>query len=158
MLNSLGGLGEKKDSFFFIFGRGDRISNRWNWGESCGDYVSIFFKTNPNVSSFILAALGLCGCMGFSLVAAGGGWSLGARVASHCGGRCHCGAQASAVEARGLRFLSTGSVVMVQRLSCSLGCGIFPGQGSKSFPLHWQVDSLPLSPEGSPDYVSQWYK
>ena len=35
-------------------------------------------------------------------------------------------------------------------LSCSRACGIFPDQGSNPCLLHWQVDSLPLSHEGSP--------
>ena len=71
MLNSLGGLGGK-NSFFFIFGRRGRISNRWNWGKSCGDYVSFFFKTKPNLSLLVLAVLGLCCRVGFSLVAEAG--------------------------------------------------------------------------------------
>ena len=36
---------------------------------------------------------------------------------------------------------SAGSVVVVHRLSCSLTCGIFPGQGLNPCPLHWQEDS-----------------
>ena len=35
-------------------------------------------------------------------------------------------------------------------LSCSVACGIFPDQGSNPCFLHWQVDSLPLSHQGSP--------
>ena len=45
----------------------------------------------------------------------------------------------SVVVARGLQ--STCSVVVVQGLSCSAACGIFPDQGSNPCPLHWQVDS-----------------
>ena len=43
-----------------------------------------------------------------------------------------------------------GSVVVMHGLSCSTACGIFPHQGSNLYPLHWQVDSLPLSHQGSP--------
>ena len=31
--------------------------------------------------------------------------------------------------------------VVVQGLSCSVACGIFPDQGLNPFPQHWQVDS-----------------
>ena len=37
--------------------------------------------------------------------------------------------------------LSLASVVVAHRLSCSTACGVFPDQGSKSRPLHWQADS-----------------
>ena len=33
------------------------------------------------------------------------------------------------------------SAVVVHGLSCPETCGILPGQGSNSCPLHWQVDS-----------------
>ena len=51
------------------------------------------------------------------------------------------------------RLQSTGSVVVVHRLSCPRTCGIFPGQGLKLCPLHQQVNSLdhqgiPLSNSG----------
>ena len=35
--------------------------------------------------------------------------------------------------------------------SCSSACGIFLDQGLNSCLLHWQVDSLPLSHQGSHD-------
>ena len=38
---------------------------------------------------------------------------------------------------------------MVHGLSCSSACGIFPDQGSNQPLLHWQVDSLPQSHQGS---------
>ena len=44
-----------------------------------------------------------------------------------------------------------GSVVVAHGLSCSAACGIFPDQGSKSCPLHWQVDPYPLRHQGSPE-------
>ena len=43
-----------------------------------------------------------------------------------------------------------GSKVVVHQLSCSMACRIFLDQGSNPCPLHWQVDSLPLSHQGSP--------
>ena len=46
---------------------------------------------------------------------------------------------------------STGSIVVAHWLSCSTACGIVPDQGSNPCLLHWQVDSLPLSHQGSPE-------
>ena len=43
-----------------------------------------------------------------------------------------------------------GSVVVAHGPSCSAACGIFPDQGSKLCPLHWQADSPPLRHQGSP--------
>ena len=43
-----------------------------------------------------------------------------------------------------------GSVVEAHGLSCSTACGIFLDQRSKPYLLHWQVDSIPLSNQGSP--------
>ena len=43
-----------------------------------------------------------------------------------------------------------GSVVVAHRPSCSVACGIFPGQGSNPCPPHWQADSQPLRHQGSP--------
>ena len=42
---------------------------------------------------------------------------------------------------------------VVLRLSCPEACRIFPGQGLNPCPLHWLVDSLPLSHQGSPTFV-----
>ena len=42
------------------------------------------------------------------------------------------------------------SVVVVHGLSCHEACGIFPDQGQKLCLLHWQMDSLLLSHQGSP--------
>ena len=39
---------------------------------------------------------------------------------------------------------------MAHRLGCSMACVIFLGQGLNLRLLHWQVDSLPLSRQGSP--------
>ena len=46
---------------------------------------------------------------------------------------------------------STGSITVVRWLSCSRACGIFPDQGSNLCLLPWQLDSLPLSHQGSPE-------
>ena len=35
-------------------------------------------------------------------------------------------------------------------LSCSVACAIFPDQGLHPRPPHWQVESYPLSHQGSP--------
>ena len=42
------------------------------------------------------------------------------------------------------------SVAVVHGLNCSVACGIFLGQGLNPCPLDWQVDSYPLSHQGSP--------
>ena len=42
---------------------------------------------------------------------------------------------------------------MAYGLSCSAACGILPAQGSNSRLLHWQADSLPLSPQGSAPWL-----
>ena len=39
---------------------------------------------------------------------------------------------------------------MLLELGCSAACGVFSDQGSNVCLLHWQVDSLPLSHQGSP--------
>ena len=39
---------------------------------------------------------------------------------------------------------------MAYGLACSTTCGIFLNQGSNPCFLHWQADSLPLSPQGGP--------
>ena len=59
---------------------------------------------------------------------------------SHGGGRSHCAAQT-------LGHMS--SVLMAHGLSCAVAHEIFLDQGSNPWPLHWQVDSLPLSHQGS---------
>ena len=45
---------------------------------------------------------------------------------------------------------STGSVAVVHGLVAPWHVGIFPGQELNLFLLYWQVDSLPLSHQGSP--------
>ena len=94
--------------------------------------------------------LGLRRCAGFSLVVASRSYSLAAACrASHCGG----------FPCRGAQFLgcailmtlrSTDSVSVAHGLSCSTACAIFLDQGSNLCLLHWQMDSLLLSHQGSP--------
>ena len=47
-----------------------------------------------------------------------------------------------------------GSVVVAYGLSCSVGHGIFLGQGLNLCPLHWQADSYLLYHQGSPWMLS----
>ena len=87
-----------------------------------------------------MAALGLCCCM-LSLVATKRGYSPGAV-------RGLLTAVASAVVEHGSRTCGLSSYGTWAE--CSIACGIFLDQGSNSHFLHWQVDSLPLSHQGSP--------
>ena len=53
------------------------------------------------------------------------------------------------------RLQGTGlAVVVAHELSCPTVCGIFLDQGSSPHLLHWQMDSLPLSHQGSPVFYS----
>ena len=115
-------------------------------------YIHFFFKNNF-IYLFILAGLGLRCCLGFSLAAtsrsyfldAVHGFSLTCLLFFQSRGSRAAG---SAVEVPGL--WSTGSIVVVHRLSCFAPGGIFPGLGMNWCVLHWQVDSLPLSHQRSP--------
>ena len=113
-------------------------------------YFSLFIFLNLFIYSF-LAMLGLCCCMlAFSscseqglliVVVRGLLIAVASLVAEH--GLQACGLQqlwyaGSVIVAWELQ--STGSVVVVNRLSCSMACGIFLDQGSNSCPLHWQTD------------------
>ena len=71
--------------------------------------------------------------VGFSLVAASGGYSSLWCAGFSCCGAWALGAWASVVVAR-------GSVVVAHGISCSVACGIFPDQGLNLCPLHWQAD------------------
>ena len=97
--------------------------------------------------------LGLHSCVGFFLAAVSWGsspavvrrlLSAAASLAEHG----LSGTQAAGAGAPGL--WGTGSIFVVQGLSCSKACGIFPDQGSILCILHWQVDPLRLSHQGSP--------
>ena len=105
----------------------------------------IFFKFNFNLLIIIiLALLGLRCCAGFSLVVACRLLIVGAS----CCRALALGAWASVVPAPGPQ--STGSIVVVHGSSCLPACGILLDQGSNLFFLHWQVDPLALSHQGSP--------
>ena len=72
---------------------------------------------------------------------------------SRCGvrpSRCRGFSCCRALVVEAARLESTGSGVMVHGLSCSAAHGIFPDQGANLCLLHWQVDSLPRSHQGSP--------
>ena len=95
------------------------------------------------------------GCTGFSplcgLLSSCGAWG------SHCGSFCSCraqalGAWASVAVAQGLSRCSSRNRLNScgHWLSCSTACGIFLDQRSNLCLLHWKMDSLPLSHEGSP--------
>ena len=91
--------------------------------------------------------------MGFSLVAESGGHSLGAVLLSSF--RL---LTAVALSVAAACELSTGgSQGLEPRLSSSAACGLFLDQGSNPCLLHWQVDSLPLSHQGSPctDFIER---
>ena len=45
-----------------------------------------------------------------------------------------------------------GSVAVLQGLSCSSACGIFPDQGVNPYPLHWQGDSYSLHTREVPSW------
>ena len=52
----------------------------------------------------------------------------------------------------GSRVYSTSSAVVVNGLSCSTACGIFPDQGWNLCLLHWQV-IVPPEPPGKPRHL-----
>ena len=103
-------------------------------------------KINHLKNNLFLGVLGLHCCTGFLC-------GCSARE-SHRGGFSPCGAWAagtwaSVAVAPGL--WTTGSIVAAHGLSCSTACGIFLGLGWNLCLLHGQADSLPLSPQGSPN-------
>ena len=57
----------------------------------------------------------------------------------------------SVAEVPGLQ--STGTIVMVHGLGCSKVNGIVSNLGLNLCLLHWQADSLPLSHQGSPQFI-----
>ena len=110
-------------------------------------HVIPFSKLIFGWAEIFIAGHGLC------LVAASRDYSSLRCVDSHCGGFSCCEAQAlgtwaSAVAAHGLQ--STGSVVVMNRLSCSLACGLLLEQILNPCPVHWQADSQPLDHQGKP--------
>ena len=79
-------------------------------------------------------------------------------ISNYCAWDSHCGDFSCRARALGHtasvavapELKSTGSGVEAHGLGCITACGIFPNQGSNTYPLHWQTDSLPLSHQGSP--------
>ena len=53
-------------------------------------------------------------------------------------------------------LIVVASLIAEHGLSCSMASGIFPEQESNLCLLHWQVDSLQLSHEGSPWILIPW--
>ena len=78
---------------------------------------------------------------GLSLVAASGG---------HSSSRCAGLSLSQPLFLRSTGSRRAGSAAVAHGPSCSVACGIFPGQGSNPCPLHRQADSQPLSHQGSP--------
>ena len=118
---------------------------------SCNESLSLVFlwRLKKILKTFIF---GCAGSSLLSLVAASGSSS---GQASHCGGFSCCRAQAlgaQALVAVGHVLSSCCSGVVAHRPSCSASRGILPGQELNLRHLHWQVDSLPLSHQGSLSY------
>ena len=91
-----------------------------------------------------LAVLGLSCCMGSSLVAASGGYSLVAAASSRA-----CGVY-SLVAAASSRACGVNSCGAQAYLLC--GMWDLPGSGIEPVCfLHWQAGSLPLHHQGSPE-------
>ena len=110
-------------------------------------FNSLFLKYSFIQVFFFFFAV-LCCCTSCSLVAMIGStlslWCTGLLIAAASLGMEH-------------RLQSAGSVIVTHGLSCSKACGIFPDQGSNPYLLHQQVDSSPLSHQGSPTYLSLHY-
>ena len=66
---------------------------------------------------------------------------------AYCSGLSCCGAQALGLWAS---IISVGAIAVVYRLRCSATRGIFLDRVLNLCLLPWQVDSLPLSHQGSP--------
>ena len=131
----------------FAFGHYYQPTDHTNRLNKTAIIISIYvlFLKNNFIYLFIFDSIGsslLCGL----LVAVSGSYSL---VAGHR----LVTAVASLIE--GHRFQNMGSIAVAQGLRCSVASGIFLDQGSDSCLLHWQVDSLLLSHQGSPNiYLS----
>ena len=112
------------------------------------------FVVSALLISFGLAVLGLCCCMGFSLVVVSGGYSLVLvcgfliAVASLVAELGLSGTQALVIWLMGSR--AQAQSLRCTRLVAPWYCGVFPVQGSNPCLLHWQADSLPLRHQGSP--------
>ena len=102
----------------------------------CATHIIFFIGCFLKMASFKkIIYLFLCiiyGCAGSSLLLVGGlsliAESRGYSVVAMCG---------LLSWSTGSRYV--GSVAVVHGLSCSTICGVFPDQGSKLCPLHWQT-------------------
>ena len=116
---------------------------RGGMGEAYHMLTTCFFFFFFNFYLF-MAVLGLRFCARAFSIAASGGHS-----SSRCMGLSL--SQPPLLQSTGSR--RAGSVVVAHGPSCSAACGIFPDQGSNPCPLHWQADSQPLHPQGSPHHL-----
>ena len=119
--------------------------DKWPLGSLLLLYPYLIFLIKKSFK-FILTALGLCGCAGFSLAWRGQGLLSGCARASHCSGISCCAARAlgpSGPSSWGSWALEHGLSSVVHGSSGSTACGIFQGQG-------WKADSSPLSHQESP--------
>ena len=76
--------------------------------------------------------------------------SLVAASGDHSSSRCAGLSLSRPLLLRSTGSRRAGSAIVAHEPSCSAACGIFPDQGSNPCPLHWQADSQPLRPQGSP--------
>ena len=94
-----------------------------------------FFPTSKKSMALFL----IPGCAGSSVLPGLSLWRAGATLRLQC---------------TGFSFWSTGSAVVGRVLSCSAARAVFPDQGWSLCILAWQVDSLSLSHQGSPDLLN----
>ena len=120
-----------------------RNFNSLKYKHRAATQVAFFFFLNKFIYLFIY--FWLCwvfvSVRGLSLVVASGG---------HSSSRCAGLSLSRPLLLRNTGSRRAGSVVVAHGPSCSAACGILPDQGSNPCPLHWQADSQPLRPQGSP--------
>ena len=130
------------------------ISKESLWNPTSLSFCSMFFFFN-NFIYVLMTVLGLC-CSTVSRSYSPVVHRLLIAAASLVEERRLWNAWSSVVETCGLSSCdSLGSRTQAQWLvvhgfSCSTACGLFSDQGSNRCLLHWQADSLLLSPKGSP--------
>ena len=131
------------------------------------------YKANALLLIFLIFKVYLFSCVGSSLLC---------RLLSGCGkqgvlSRCAMGfslwrllwLQSTGSRVNGLQCLwhmdsvvatskiqNTGSIVVANRLSSSVACGIFLDLGFNWCLLHWQADSSPLSHQENPSTGFPW--
>ena len=115
-----------------------------------------FFFTASNFTSLVLGVRNFRCCAGFSPVGESGGCSLMAIRGLFIAPTSLVKRGISGAWATGAvipRLWSTGSAVVAHGLGCPGACVIFSDHGSNPYLPRWQVDSVPLSHQGSPDLV-----